>query len=62
MIITNGALWLMDKWMANRMVGKYSMSPDFDNRWRTGGRLKQIVKESKLDPDSLWDEIRCFYQ
>jgi len=62
MIITNGARRLMHKWIANRVVEEYSMSPDHDNRWRTGGSLDQIVAESKLDPDSLWDGITKFTQ
>ncbi len=60
MIITNGARRLMHKWIANRVVEEYSMAPDFDNRWRTGCSLDQIVAESKLDPDSLWDGITKF--
>ena len=62
MIITNGARRLMHKWIANRIVEEYSMSPDHDNRWRTGGSLDQIVAESKLDPESLWDGITKFAQ
>jgi len=60
MVITNGALRLMHKWVANRVVVKYSMSPDFDNRWRTGGSLEEIVAESKLDPTSIWEGINRF--
>ena len=60
MIITNGARRLMHKWIANRLVEKYSMAPDFDNRWRTGGSLEQIIAESKLDPNSLWEGITRF--
>lgn len=60
MIITNGARRLMHKWIANRVVEEYSMAPDHDNRWRTGGSLDQIVAESKLDPDSLWEGINKF--
>ena len=62
MIITNGGRRLMHKWIANRIVEEYSMSPDHDNCWRTGGSLDQIVAESKLDPDSLWDGITKFAQ
>ena len=36
------------------------MSPDFDNRWRTGGSLEEIVAESKLDPTSIWEGINRF--
>jgi transketolase len=60
MVITNGAKRLMHKWMANRVVEEYSMSPDFDNRWRTGGSLDEIIAESKLDPESIWEGITRF--
>ena len=60
MVITNGAKRLMHKWIANRVVEVYSMSPDFDNRWRTGGSLDEIIAESKLDPESIWEGINRF--
>ena len=60
MIITNGAKRLMHKWIANSIVEEYSMSPDFDNRWRTGGSVEQIVAESHLDSNSILDGIRRF--
>ena len=60
MIITNGAIRLMHKWIANRIVEEYSMSPDFDNQWRTGGAVDEIITESKLDSDSVWDGIIKF--
>ena len=36
------------------------MSPDFDNKWRTGGALDEIIKESKLDSESIWNGIIKF--
>ena len=50
----------MHKWIANSIVEEYSMSPDFDNRWRTGGSVEQIVAESHLDSNSILDGIRRF--
>jgi transketolase len=60
MVITNGAKRLMHKWIANRVVEEYSMSPDFDNRWRSGGSLDEIIAESKLDSESVWEGINQF--
>ena len=60
MVITNGAIQLMHKWIANRTVEEYSMSPDFDNKWRTGGALDEIIAESKLDSESVWNGIIKF--
>ena len=60
MIVTNGALRLMHKWIGGKIVEDYSMSPDFDNRWRTGGSVDEIVAESKIDSLSVLDGIRKF--
>ena len=60
MVITNGAISLMKNWISNRVVQDYSLSPDFDNRWRTGGSVDEIIAESKLDPQSLLDGINRF--
>ncbi len=60
MIITNTSIKLMQKWIKNRFVANYSLAPDFDNRWRTGGTVDQIIIESRLDPGSIWDAIKCF--
>jgi len=60
MIITNTSLKSMGNWMRNRFVAKYSLSPDFDNRWRTGGSVDQIITESGLDPLSILKGITRF--
>ncbi len=60
MVITNGAISLMKNWISNRVVQDYSLSPDFDNRWRTGGSVDEIIAESKLDSQSLFDGIKRF--
>ena len=60
MIITNGAKVLMKNWISNKIVEEYSLSPDFDNRWRTGGSVDEIVNESKLDSKSIWDGMNRF--
>ena len=50
MIITNTGLSVMKNWISNRIVSDYSLSPDWDNRWRTGGSLEQIIDEAHLSP------------
>jgi transketolase len=60
MIITNSALKLMYNWTTNKVVESYSMSPDFDNKWRTGGSLNEIITESKLDEKSVMEGIKKF--
>jgi len=60
MAITNTALRLMYHWIANRLVEAYSLSSDWDNRWRTGGSVDEIVAEAHLDPESVWNGIVRF--
>ncbi|MBI1380276.1 MAG: transketolase [Planctomycetaceae bacterium] len=58
--ITNGARRLMHDWLPHKVAERYVMSPDFDNRWRTGGNVEEIKAEAQLDPKSLMDGIRRF--
>ena len=37
MVITNGAFKLMGDWASGPLVREYSLSSDWDDRWRTGG-------------------------
>ena len=60
MIITNSGLRLMHNWISNKIVEAYSLSPDYDNQWRTGGSVDEIVAESKLDEKSVLDGIKKF--
>ncbi len=60
MIITNSSIKLMTNWISNPTVKKYSVSPDFDNKWRTGGSVEQIIAESQLDSNSLLKSITRF--
>ena len=60
MIITNSGLRLMHNWISNKIVEAYSLSPDHDNQWRTGGSVDEIVAESRLDEKSVLDGIKKF--
>ena len=60
--ITNGARQNMWLWTSNTFAFQHSMGSDWDNRWRTGGSLDEIIAESKLDPESLWEGITRFAQ
>ena len=39
---------------------QYSISSDFDDRWRTGGSEADVIAESRLDSVSILDGIRRF--
>ena len=50
----------MSEWFANRVSEEYALTPDWDDRWRTGGSVDEIVKEAHLDPASLREGIARF--
>ena len=60
MIVTNTGLRIMHKWISNRVVSEYSVSPDWDDNWRTGGSVDEIIDESHLSPRWVLDAIRKF--
>ena len=60
MVITNGAFKLMQDWAAGPSVREYSLSGDWDNRWRTGGTLDEVIAEAHLDEDHIVAAIERF--
>ncbi|MCH7520192.1 MAG: transketolase [Candidatus Marinimicrobia bacterium] len=60
MIVANQAYRLMHNWIGNRRMKPYALTPDWDSRWRTGGTVAEIVEESHLDPDHVWEGIQRF--
>jgi transketolase len=60
MCITSRALRLMWNWMDHRIVAEYSLSPDWDNRWRTGGSVDEVVDEAHLSPKHIFEGIERF--
>ena len=60
MIVTNTGLRIMHNWISNRIVSEYSVSPDWDDNWRTGGSLDEIIDEAHLSPRWVLEAIRKF--
>ena len=48
MIITNTSLNMMQHWIKHPIVRKYSLSADWDNKWRSGGSLEEVIDEAHL--------------
>ncbi|MFH0943914.1 MAG: transketolase [Planctomycetota bacterium] len=48
MVVTNNGLRTLHDWLPNKVAEEYSISPDHDNRWRTGGSVDEILEESHL--------------
>ncbi len=62
MCVTNRALRLMADWIANEIVASYSLASDWDDRWRTGGTLDEVLAEAHLTPDWILEGITRFAQ
>ncbi|HEU5324665.1 MAG TPA: 1-deoxy-D-xylulose-5-phosphate synthase N-terminal domain-containing protein [Candidatus Limnocylindria bacterium] len=53
MAITNRAYKLMRDWVDGPISEEYSLSSDWDNRWRTGGTVDEVIDEAHLGPDHI---------
>jgi transketolase len=60
MVISNRARRVMSDWIAHPIVAEYSLTSDWDDRWRTGGSVDEVVAEGHLSPDHLLDGIARF--
>ena len=59
-VVTNGARKLMHQWLPHKIAEHYAMGSDWDDRWRTGGSVDEIIAEAHLDPESLVKGIQLF--
>jgi transketolase len=60
MAITNRAARLMSDWVDGPLALEYSMGSDWDNRWRTGGTLDEVMDEAHLTPPYILAGIERF--
>jgi hypothetical protein len=61
-VITTQARWLMHDWLFNQVAEEYALSADWDNRWRTGGTLDEVIDEAHLSPRWVLEGIERFVQ
>jgi transketolase len=57
MAITNRAYKLMHDWVTGPIGETYSLSSDWDHRWRTGGTVEEVIDEAHLGPQHIIDAI-----
>jgi transketolase len=60
MAITNRAYRTMHHWVSGPAAADYSLSSDWDNRWRTGGSVEEVIEEAHLDPEHILEGIERF--
>ena len=51
---------LMKDWTFNERNLAYAISSDWDNRWRTGGTLEEVLDEAHLSPEWILNGIARF--
>ncbi len=60
MVVTTMTKRVMPLSNLGPLTEEYSLSADFDDRWRTGGTEADVIREARLDPDSIYSGIRRF--
>jgi transketolase len=59
-IVSNAARRLMRDWTANKIAEEYAMTPDWDDRERTGGSVEEIIAESRINSKWILEGVRRF--
>jgi transketolase len=52
-VVTTQARDQMQDWLFNKVADDYALSSDWDNRWRTGGTLEEVLDEAGLSPEQI---------
>jgi transketolase len=60
MVVTTQARWLMHEWLFSKTSEEYSLSADWDDRWRTGGTLEEVLDEAHLTPVYIRESVERF--
>lgn len=60
MVISNRSRRVTADWIEHPIVAEYSLTSDWDDRWRTGGSVDEVLTEAHLSPDHIFDGIRRF--
>ena len=59
-VISTQSLGSMRDWIFNEVGEAYALTADWDNRWRTGGTLEEVIDEAHLSPRWLLEGIERF--
>ena len=60
MVITNTSIENMNHWVQHNIVKEYSLSADWDNNWRSGGNLEEVIEEAHLSKEWQLKAINRF--
>ncbi|MBN1295489.1 transketolase [bacterium] len=59
-IICNRSRRVSRDWIFNPIAEEYAMTSDWDDCWRTGGNLDEVIDEARLSPEWLLQGIARF--
>ena len=59
-VITTQSRYLMKDWTFNERNLAYAVSSDWDDQWRTGGTLDEVLDEAHLSPEWILKGIERF--
>jgi transketolase len=60
MLVTNRARRVSVDWIENSVVAEYSLTSDWDDRWRTGGTVDEVIAEAHLSAEHILNGIERF--
>jgi transketolase len=60
MAVTNRAWQTMRHWIGGPIARDYSLTSDWDDRWRTGGTVDEVIDEAHLGPEHILAAIERF--
>jgi transketolase len=60
MAVTNRAWQTMRHWIGGPIARDYSLTSDWDDRWRTGGTVEEVIDEAHLGPTHILEAIQRF--
>jgi transketolase len=58
--ISNRSRRLLYDWLPHRVAAEYAITSDFDDRWRTGGTVDEVMEEAHLSPEWILKGIERF--
>jgi transketolase len=59
-VITTQSKASMGDWRYNEESSDYALASDWDDRWRTGGTIEEVIDEARLAPAALLTGIERF--
>jgi transketolase len=60
MVVSTGTRRIWPVRNVGPLTDEYSLTSDWDNRWRTGGLEPEVIEEAHLDPKSIFAGIERF--